>query len=76
MITCPACDKFLTNSALNCPCGWERNSRASARNYFDAPKPASACGNCGGELGAWTSSPKGRVCNPCWRGYMNGAWPS
>lgn len=34
------------------------------------------CGNCGVHLtGGWTQSPKGRVCNPCHAGYMNGAWP-
>lgn len=34
------------------------------------------CGNCGKPItGGWSQSPKGRACDPCWRGYMNGGWP-
>ncbi len=78
MITCPSCDRFLVNSANNCPCGWVRDAKAQARRYYEQPEAKSGplCGHCRAPLtGAWTNSPKGRVCDPCWRAYMAGAWP-
>lgn len=34
------------------------------------------CGNCAAPLtGGWSQSPKGRVCDPCHRGYMAEGWP-
>ena len=40
-----------------------------------AIKPTT-CGNCGKSItGAWSQSPKGRVCDPCWKGYhKDGKW--
>ena len=35
-----------------------------------------ACGNCTKPItGAWSQSPKGRVCDPCWTPYhKEGSW--
>jgi hypothetical protein len=44
------------------------------------PEPVASathpCGNCTAPLtGGWTQSPKGRVCTPCYRAYLDGGWP-
>lgn len=39
-------------------------------------KAAVGCGNCSKPItGGWTQSPKGRVCDECYRGYMGAGWP-
>lgn len=74
MIQCPSCDKRITVSTIRCMCGWEK--RIEPKNKMKA-KPQSMCGNCRHPLvGGWTQSPKGRVCDPCWRGYMTSGWPA
>lgn len=72
---CPDCGTGLGAEMLHCRCGWAavKPEPKPARNE----KPMIRCGNCGNHLtGAWTQSPKGRVCDPCWRGYMRTGWPS
>ena len=74
MISCPKCDRSLPNAALNCPCGWQAATPLAAPKGYGGS--FLACGSCAAPLtGAWTSSPKGRVCDRCWRAYMQGTWP-
>lgn len=55
---------------------WVRGEKAAPGNVASLPKRAPPCGNCAKPLtGGYTNSPKGMVCNPCWLGYMAGAWP-
>jgi hypothetical protein len=41
-----------------------------------AQREQPACGNCSKPItGAWSQSPKGRVCDPCWKVYhQEGKW--
>ena len=55
--------------------GWQLLKEPDAKRG-QLPARISTCGNCGAALsGAWVQSPKGRVCNACHGGYLNGAWP-
>jgi len=56
---------------------WIRSEKGGTGKVAEMPKREPPCGNCGTALtGGWTNSEKGRVCQPCWNGYMAGQWPS
>ena len=71
MDNCPDCANVLPAEATTCVrCGW------AAFKPSTPAKTGPRCGNCGTPLtGPWTQSPKGRVGDPCWHGYMDGFWP-
>jgi hypothetical protein len=57
---------------------WVRNERAKPGTIKPAAAaPLVGCGHCGRPIsGAWSQSPKGRVCDPCWKQYHRaGTWP-
>ena len=37
-------------------------------------KPVDLCDHCGNALAGWTKLGAGRVCNPCYAGYLDGKW--
>ncbi len=64
---------IVANSLEN---GWQGLFLPDAKHGQAATKPTILCGNCARPLiGAWSDSPKGRVCDPCWQGYLGKGWP-
>ena len=60
--------------------GWQGLQAPDAKRGNGSGQPSSPavrkCGNCGHPItGGWSQSPKGKVCDPCYRSYMGGAWP-
>lgn len=53
----------------------ERSGARTVHGPAQAVKPTT-CGNCAKPItGAWSQSPKGRVCDPCWKHYhREGTW--